>query len=91
MKSMMPIVGRPFTPDDFRPGAPPVFVMEHKTWLDRFGAVGIGGECGRQDLDGHFTAEPRVPREVNFADASRALMRMGCSGARQESLRASVS
>jgi putative ABC transport system permease protein len=34
---MMPIVGRPFTPDDFRPGAPPVFVMEHKTWLDRFG------------------------------------------------------
>jgi putative ABC transport system permease protein len=34
---MMPIVGRPFTPDDFRPGAPPVFVMAHKTWLDRFG------------------------------------------------------
>lgn len=34
---MMPIVGRPFTPDDFRPGAPPVFVMEYKTWRDRFG------------------------------------------------------
>jgi putative ABC transport system permease protein len=34
---MMPIVGRPFTTDDFRPGAPRVFVMGHKTWLNRFG------------------------------------------------------
>ena len=34
---VMPIVGRPFTPDDYRPGAPPVFVMEYKTWLGRFG------------------------------------------------------
>ena len=31
-------LGRTFTPDDARPGAPPVFVMSHKTWAGRFGS-----------------------------------------------------
>ncbi|HXI42724.1 MAG TPA: ABC transporter permease, partial [Bryobacteraceae bacterium] len=34
---MAPVVGRAFAPDDFRPGAPPVFMMESKTWLNQFG------------------------------------------------------
>ena len=34
---MTPVVGRAFAPDDFRSGAPPVFVMESKTWLNQFG------------------------------------------------------
>jgi len=34
---MTPIVGRTLTPDDFRTGAPSVFVMEYKTWLNQFG------------------------------------------------------
>ncbi len=29
-------LGRGITPDDARPGAPPVFVMAHKLWVDRF-------------------------------------------------------
>jgi putative ABC transport system permease protein len=31
-------LGRTFTSDDARPGAPPVFVMSHKTWAGRFGS-----------------------------------------------------
>ena len=31
-------LGRTFTPDDARPGAPPVFVMNHKMWAGRFGS-----------------------------------------------------
>jgi putative ABC transport system permease protein len=34
---MTPVVGRLLMPDDFRSGAPPVFVMENKTWLNQFG------------------------------------------------------
>jgi putative ABC transport system permease protein len=29
-------LGRGITPDDARPGAPPVFVMDHKLWVKRF-------------------------------------------------------
>jgi predicted permease len=29
-------LGRGVTPDDARPGAPPVFVMDHKLWVKRF-------------------------------------------------------
>ncbi len=29
-------LGRGITPDDARPGAPPVFVMAHKLWVKRF-------------------------------------------------------
>ncbi|MBO0721234.1 MAG: ABC transporter permease, partial [Blastocatellia bacterium] len=29
-------LGRVITPDDARPGAPPVFVMAHKLWVKRF-------------------------------------------------------
>jgi predicted permease len=29
--------GRVLQPSDHEPGAPPVFVMRHKTWMDRFG------------------------------------------------------
>jgi hypothetical protein len=28
--------GRVLQPEDYQPGAPPVFVMRHKTWLERF-------------------------------------------------------
>jgi len=31
-------LGRTFTPDDAKPGAPPVFVMNHKLWAGRFGS-----------------------------------------------------
>ncbi len=31
-------LGRTFTPDDARPGAPPVFVMNYKMWAGRFGS-----------------------------------------------------
>jgi predicted permease len=31
-------LGRTLTPEDARPGAPPVFVMAHKMWLNRFAA-----------------------------------------------------
>jgi len=33
-----PQLGRPLTPEDARPGAPPVFVMSYKMWAGRFGA-----------------------------------------------------
>jgi hypothetical protein len=29
--------GRVLQPGDYEPGAPPVFVMRHKTWMERFG------------------------------------------------------
>jgi predicted permease len=32
------LLGRTLTPDDARPGAPPVFVMSHKLWVGHFGA-----------------------------------------------------
>ena len=32
------LVGRTFTPEDARPGAPPVFVMAHRLWTSRFGS-----------------------------------------------------
>ena len=31
-------IGRTLTPDDSKPGAPPVFVLSYKTWVGRFGA-----------------------------------------------------
>ena len=31
------LVGRTLTPDDGKPGAPPVFVMSYKLWAARFG------------------------------------------------------
>jgi ABC-type antimicrobial peptide transport system permease subunit len=30
------VLGRTFTPDDVKPGAPPVFVMAHKMWVKHF-------------------------------------------------------
>jgi putative ABC transport system permease protein len=31
-----PVLGRGLTPDDVKPGAPPVFVMSYKMWLGRY-------------------------------------------------------
>ena len=31
-------IGRTLTPDDARPGAPPVFVLSHNAWVRHFGA-----------------------------------------------------
>ncbi len=33
---MPPLHGRVMQPNDYEPGAPPVFVMRHKTWRERF-------------------------------------------------------
>ncbi|MFY9804289.1 MAG: ABC transporter permease [Candidatus Acidiferrales bacterium] len=33
-----PLLGRALQPDDYKPGAPPVFVMRYKTWAARFSA-----------------------------------------------------
>jgi putative ABC transport system permease protein len=35
---MPPLVGRVMQPADYEPGAPPVFVMRYKTWVNRFSA-----------------------------------------------------
>ena len=32
----------------------------------------VGGQPGRQDLDGHIAAEPCVPAAIHFAHAARA-------------------
>ena len=38
-------LGRTLTPEDSRPGAPPVFVLSHRAWANRFGAEpGIVGK-----------------------------------------------
>jgi predicted permease len=34
--SMPALYGRVMQPADYQPGAPPVFVMRHKTWMERF-------------------------------------------------------
>jgi hypothetical protein len=33
---MPALYGRVLQPADYQPGAPPVFVMRHKTWMERF-------------------------------------------------------
>jgi hypothetical protein len=42
-------LGRTFTPEDDRPGSPPVAVISHKYWMSRFGgeasAVGSSASC----------------------------------------------
>jgi predicted permease len=35
---MPALYGRVMRPADYQPGAPPVFVMRHKTWIERFNA-----------------------------------------------------
>src|SRR5579884_113846 len=35
---MAPLLGRAITPEDAKPGAPPVFVLSYKLWVKRFGA-----------------------------------------------------
>ncbi|MGA2426934.1 MAG: ABC transporter permease [Candidatus Acidiferrum sp.] len=35
---MPPLLGRAMQPADYEPGAPPVFVMRYKTWVNRFSA-----------------------------------------------------
>ena len=40
-----PLLGRTLTPEDAKPGAPPVFVLSYKVWQKRFGAdPGIVGK-----------------------------------------------
>ncbi len=33
-----PLIGRPITPEDCKPGAPPVAVLSHEVWQSKFGA-----------------------------------------------------
>ena len=33
-----PVIGRDFVPDDDRPGAPPVALIGHKVWVNRYGS-----------------------------------------------------
>ena len=35
---MAPLLGRAMQPADYEPGAPPVFVLRYKTWVNEFGA-----------------------------------------------------
>ena len=35
---MSPLLGRAMQPADYEPGAPPVFVLRYKTWVNEFGA-----------------------------------------------------
>jgi putative ABC transport system permease protein len=35
---MNPLLGRAMQPTDYEPGAPPVFVLRYKTWVNEFGA-----------------------------------------------------
>jgi len=35
---MSPLLGRAMQPADYEPGAPPVFVLRYKTWINEFGA-----------------------------------------------------
>ena len=35
---MSPLLGRAMLPADYEPGAPPVFVLRYKTWVNEFGA-----------------------------------------------------
>ena len=35
---MTPLLGRVMLPADYEPGAPPVFVLRYKTWVNEFGA-----------------------------------------------------
>jgi putative ABC transport system permease protein len=35
---MTPLLGRAMLPADYEPGAPPVFVLRYKTWVNEFGA-----------------------------------------------------
>lgn len=35
---MTPLLGRTMVPADYEPGAPPVFVLRYKTWVNEFGA-----------------------------------------------------
>jgi putative ABC transport system permease protein len=47
-----PLLGRTFTPDDDRPNAPGVAVLNHSAWMDRFGGdPAIVGQA--MDLDGN--------------------------------------
>src|SRR5207247_7772016 len=40
--------GRVLQPADYQPGAPPVFVMRQKTWMERFnGDPGVLNKIGR--------------------------------------------
>lgn len=38
MLGVPPLLGRAMRRDDYKPGAPPVFVMRYKTWISRFNA-----------------------------------------------------
>jgi len=61
-----PLLGRTFTADEGKPGAPPVILLSHQFWRSRCG--------GRQDIvgqiiqfkDGTFTVVGVMPRNVRF-------------------------
>jgi predicted permease len=61
-----PALGRSFTADEDKPGAPPVVVIGHRLWMDRFG--GEAGALGRTlKIDGVVrTVVGVLPPEADF-------------------------
>ena len=51
-----PLLGRVFTEEDARPGAPPVVVLAHGAWVDMFG--------GRDDVLGQVVTVADTPRTI---------------------------
>jgi predicted permease len=62
-----PLLGRPFTQEDARPGSPPVALVGEAVWRRRFGAS--RGVVGRDiTLDGHpYTVIGVMPRDFGIA------------------------
>jgi len=66
--------GYQFPPQFPATGGDPGETKEHFL-LEAARAVGVGGECGRDNLYRDFAAQARVARAVDFAHSSRAKRR----------------
>ena len=62
-------IGRTLTPDDGKPGSPPVFVMSYKLWANRFGPRPF---AHRQELH----ARPH-PDDIGRRDAAARVSKLG--------------
>ena len=73
---VQPLLGRTFTADECKPGAPPVIVLSHRFWRSRCGGrpdiVGQSIQCKDGAFkDATFTVVGVMPRHVQFpADVS---------------------
>lgn len=72
-----PLIGRVPTPEDAKPGAPPVVVLSFKTWQSKFG--GDSGIVGRTLVLNSF-GSPRRPTTVIGVMPPRFTILRGYSG-----------